>query len=764
MKLQAVTIIFSLIVVPIVLILGFYIQAQVDTISMQTSYDTKLLDATHDAMAALELNTANEELSSVADALRSIISASNNIFINALATNLGMSNASKSMIQPYIPAVLYTLYDGYYIYSPTKTPVVLTNNKGNAVTVGDPGTSIISANDEYTVYGYTEPKTNEIGEYVDDVGNPITESGITLSDKNAEDYGQVLYKIDDKVGTGYTTIVKEGFTEYKIDYVLKSFMPYSARYEGKANIDTNNDGTADIMDAPVDVVINYTLDNYMIINGTIGNVYYSKSGYFIKKDLVRKISINNDENEGKKLLKYNEEKIEEKIDNLLDAGNEIKVYINSTYENVETADQIVISSSNKNTKEADSIKYYIKSTIFSNWVYNNLSDIEEQNISKNAIENQTDMYKNLKNLEYNIIYNFEGSQEKLFNKEEDPEKEDSRFNIHKTAIIKNAIQYNLNVAMSAYNEMSSQAFSFNMPVISDSQWQQITSNVTIVAFMQGFNCGLKTYNNYAIVPSTNNEFTVIPSEIYYLSGTGKLDDENSTYHRIDCKEFEYPLKTTDTGGTTTEDYGFDFFKSKEVKYDKIYDKVESKYKYDHKNYACYKCIVNSNYLKNYYNGTEMVDTYSNKLDINSLEIPKQRLYYTAVGYERQNIYKSNAIVNSEGLEVFDIGNTLHTNTSDCTITNGSSRPINEIKQIKVIISNVKTANNTTPVAEFNLFMNGSEQIGENERVSIQNKEQTITVDVNSETTSKLNTLTIRKTYPENEDVKFFVKEIEIIYK
>ena len=117
MKLQGLSVIFCLIVVPIVLILSYYVHAQITTITTQMSYNTKLLDATHDAMSALELNTANENLSSVSDSLRSIISASSNTFMNSLSTNFGMSNASHSALQPYIPAILYTLYDGYYIYS-----------------------------------------------------------------------------------------------------------------------------------------------------------------------------------------------------------------------------------------------------------------------------------------------------------------------------------------------------------------------------------------------------------------------------------------------------------------------------------------------------------------------------------------------------------------------------------------------------------------------------------------------------------------------
>ena len=122
MKLQGVSVIFALIVLPLILVLTYYIQLQFDTIDEQNKYDVKLLNSTYGDMSAFEINTANEDLSSVSDSLRTIIDASTNIFMNTLSTNLGMSNASKSYVEPYIPALLYTLYDGYYMSAPTRTP------------------------------------------------------------------------------------------------------------------------------------------------------------------------------------------------------------------------------------------------------------------------------------------------------------------------------------------------------------------------------------------------------------------------------------------------------------------------------------------------------------------------------------------------------------------------------------------------------------------------------------------------------------------
>ena len=105
MKLQGVSVIFALIVLPLILVLTYYIQLQVNTIDKQNQYDVKLSNSAYGAMSAFEINTANEDLSSVSDALRTIIDASTNVFMNTLATNLGMSNASKSFVEPYIPAI-----------------------------------------------------------------------------------------------------------------------------------------------------------------------------------------------------------------------------------------------------------------------------------------------------------------------------------------------------------------------------------------------------------------------------------------------------------------------------------------------------------------------------------------------------------------------------------------------------------------------------------------------------------------------------------
>lgn len=91
MKLQNMTIIFSIIVIPITLILSAYIGVQIDTAVLAQKYDTKLLDATHDAVVAFELNTINNKYSTNADSLRRDIKAAVNTFSTSLSAGFGMS-------------------------------------------------------------------------------------------------------------------------------------------------------------------------------------------------------------------------------------------------------------------------------------------------------------------------------------------------------------------------------------------------------------------------------------------------------------------------------------------------------------------------------------------------------------------------------------------------------------------------------------------------------------------------------------------------
>ena len=84
MKLEYLAIIFVIIIVPIAFTLSAYTGTQIDTIALQTSYDSKLNDATYDAVRAFQINTINNEYSTISDSKIRDIEASINTFYNAL--------------------------------------------------------------------------------------------------------------------------------------------------------------------------------------------------------------------------------------------------------------------------------------------------------------------------------------------------------------------------------------------------------------------------------------------------------------------------------------------------------------------------------------------------------------------------------------------------------------------------------------------------------------------------------------------------------
>ena len=725
MKLQSFGIIFALVALPLILVLTYYIQLQVDSIEIQSQYDTQLLDSTYDAMSSFEINTANEDLSSVSDSLRTIIEASANVFMNTLATNFGMSNASKSYVEQNIPALLYTLYDGYYIYAPTKVPTVLTKSDGTAVAVGDLGVTL-NANGTYSYEEIDEESAEWLALSNDEKLKRYVHYDDLENFSRTEDYGQLLYEKAD--GT-YTANIGEA--KFNNKNVLKSYMPFSARYKQQLN------------GKDADLTIVYTLDNYVTIEGSIGDEYYTKSGYLISRDSV-KVYVDDDPNI---ILKYNQETAKELIES---GAHKIKVEIvgeehssfeiepgdsvQSLQEKINTENTNLDNAQNElagNTSLTDDAKntlkstintcherlneyqyrldlvsaavYYAKAEIFSDWVYSYVGDLRENALVEISGQN----YESIKGIEQ-VTYDFSGSDAVIFNVEGETVTGkteiaiDSNFYTHKINVIRNSIQYNLNLAMSTYNMNTTEAYSYSMPVMTNDEWQQILSNVSIVSFMQGMKCGLKTYNNYMIVSSTNNEIVTLPEHIYYVQ-KDKFNDENTEYHSINCQKLmdaDSVYNPVGSGGSGYTQYLS--FSSKEVKYDKIYDKYNTilPYKYDHKNLACYDCVNDGNY-----NTTNIFDeTNSDYTRFANL----RRAYYIAVAKERNDIYKMNAVENSEGYEIIYENRVGEGTELD---SNYSKLPLSDIKAIEVVIGTVKTTdrNETTlsyrPYVGTNSYLN-----------------------------------------------------------
>ena len=119
MKLQNFTVIFVIILIPIILLMSMYITNGIKTIKYQSLYDAGLLNATHDAIYAFEQNTSNDEFSGNPEIKRDILKSSVKMFEKSLSNACNVSSYSTDEIEEYIPAIVFGMYDGFYMYAPS---------------------------------------------------------------------------------------------------------------------------------------------------------------------------------------------------------------------------------------------------------------------------------------------------------------------------------------------------------------------------------------------------------------------------------------------------------------------------------------------------------------------------------------------------------------------------------------------------------------------------------------------------------------------
>lgn len=514
MKIQSLAIMFIILILPISLVLASYTQTRVETLSLQTRYDSKLKDATYDALKAYQLNSLNSDTSDLANAKIRNIEASVNTFFNTMSTNFSSLGYTKETLQNYIPALVYTMYDGYYIYTP------FTN----------------------TLSGETQ--------------------GV--------------------VGDG------------KKLYGLKPYVYYSCRYK-KGNID---------------VVITYSLDNYIQIQGTIDGKTVSKYGY-----LLDELEVNND-NITYKGIKIDTETslfenvcVEGRIRNLqyakingvkyyLDNGEVFSVLKGKKYlaNNIKPVD----IQNNNNAK-----KYYQEANDLKNFIYSNRLD--ELNTGDIVDENGK-KYNNDGSTYYKVdkIFDFDNI-----------ESETSNFNTHRIDVIKHSIERNLSIAISNFNNYSGASTNFQMPKLKDSDWDKIMDNISIISFMQGINMGGKVYNGYSIITNTKNEDVVMDDSIYIQN------KDDNTFHRVTEKELSttnivgiYNVNLERRSGEDNQGKTTYYFPAFPTNGTLSYDSIVTQNKVVDKNIE--ECL--EEYLKN------------GKKDL-------AKVYYTALGRERYGLYR-----------------------------------------------------------------------------------------------------------------------------
>ena len=91
---------------------------QIDTLKLQVDYDTKLNNATYDAIKAFQMNTVNSSTSDLVNSKIEDIEAASKAFFTSVASTFNMVGYNSDILKNYVPALVFTLYDGFYIYSP----------------------------------------------------------------------------------------------------------------------------------------------------------------------------------------------------------------------------------------------------------------------------------------------------------------------------------------------------------------------------------------------------------------------------------------------------------------------------------------------------------------------------------------------------------------------------------------------------------------------------------------------------------------------
>lgn len=501
MRLQNLTIIFIVIALPVIIILSVFVKYQIDTANLRASYDNKFVGATYDMLQAFQLNTTNNKYSAVSDSLVRDIEASVNIFSRSFSSSLGIAGQSKTEMMLHVPAILFTLYDGYYIYTPTRS---------------------------------------------------------------------------------------EDNTKY--EHALKPYIYYTNEYN-VVNAAGSKVGK---------IIINYSLDNYVAVYYSGDGSYQSKAGY-----------------------------LEFSVDNSsVNASNRnVGIYIDGSYDNSSGKYTNVNHIEYKGVTIDDdtAYKYYKEAAEFTKW-YNNL--IGGLNLEK----------KNA-NLSYRDILKITKENLALPG-------ENSEFNGEKVEVIENIITNHLKQTLQTYRNKMGVNYDFNMPVFTPYDWNKILNNVCVISFMQGYPVGTATYNNYVIIPSTENKQYVSEKGIYYIGsgGTGSNKADNS-YHRLGCEhlkgdtivgynkiEFQRQTRLDPSGSVAVDSNG------------------NTRYTYLHPEMACYYCIVNASdaskaALDNEYKNPDG----TNKIGKNQDEYNRKiKAYYTALAREKYNLSKLSEYVNGSG--------------------------------------------------------------------------------------------------------------------
>ncbi len=598
MKLQYLAVIFVIIILPISMVMSSYIQNQIDTITLQTLYKTKLDNSTYDALKAFQINSVNNKYSSISNSKIRDIEASINTFYNSMKTSMV---SSKEDVQTFIPAILFTLYDGYYIYSSYDNIVQVEKAEDETI---EKITTESNRNYQYGLrpYIYYSCKYNLNGKTI--IVNYTLDNEITV-------YGDF--------GNGYET--KSG---YLID-------PSKVTEINDSNKTLKYDGILIEPETLKEHLITVNDDGTPPTEGEYAYIVYNN-----KK--VYKETTKNGNNNSMQYFWYDNYK---------------KTYLIGEKENLEK----YIQQNGVTFKSISAYEYYKSAKEFSEWVNENLGSIKQKDVIKTdssgnaTIGNDTNYLA--ENTGNSSIFATSG------NSKNDPMLSDSTFNNHRIAVIRKSIETNLTTAIANYNTQSGSNYEYVMPVINDADWYKIANNVSIASFMQGIPIGQKYFNNYSVITNTKNEEVINSQSMYILERTDGGDLE---YHQVGCEKLLEKVRNAKENGsikrgqftmTAYTDLSFlrqtvkvsetqlQYFYPHGVDNSNIYGSANFKYLT-----GCYNCIVNSNAdynidgiikgeIKDYLTGKTLYN--KNNFELEAV----RKTYLTGLARERYDLYKSN---------------------------------------------------------------------------------------------------------------------------
>lgn len=247
-------------------------------------------------------------------------------------------------------------------------------------------------------------------------------------------------------------------------------------------------------------------------------------------------------------------------------------------------------------EDCSAISYYTESYAFTNWV--------KQNLGGNIAEQKVKYELNTETKQFETTYISEPCNG-LFDitVNNNPESSTSQFVEHKTTIMRDAINKNLNTVISNYSKQG--IYGFKLPELTEQDWNQMFSNISLITFFQGVPIGLKNYNNYAIATSTTNREYVDPGEIYFSVNAYKQEESGDTtktdnnYHMPYCSHSVDGIIYT---GYRSVEYTLKEYTQKDI----TGNELDTTYYYQHDNQvdgnsetACYYCVINkANYEEN----------------------------------------------------------------------------------------------------------------------------------------------------------------------